>query len=168
MLVILRKANIRCKALTSLLTINLSLIAKEDTPCKANNTLYPYLSKFTLTISNYTTQNLGRLKGYHLWINFFFVSTHSPIVGVKLPAAADEFPAGTPSEVSGWGVTNAGSTADVLQAVSVNIDSDAGNTGVKITSLNYGLRFTNLYCHSFHFSWKVTNRKSGYQIFHFG
>ena len=51
---------------------------------------------------------------------------------MQLPAAADEFPAGTPSEVSRWDVPDAGSAADVLQAVSVNVDSDEGNTGVKI------------------------------------
>ena len=62
------------------------------------------------------------------------VCIHRAVVGVKIPAADDEFPAGTPAEVSGWGVTDAGSAADVLQAVSVKSVSDAGNTGVgKIT-----------------------------------
>jgi hypothetical protein len=45
-----------------------------------------------------------------------------------LPEAGDEFPAGTSAEVSGWGVTDAGSTSDVLMAVTVKIDSDAGKT----------------------------------------
>ena len=50
----------------------------------------------------------------------------SEVAGVKVPDAADEFPAGTPAVVSGWGVTDSGSTSDVLMAVNVKIDSDAG------------------------------------------
>jgi len=49
----------------------------------------------------------------------------SEVKGVTLPAADDEFPAGTPATVSGWGVTDSGSTSDVLMAVDVKIDSDA-------------------------------------------
>jgi hypothetical protein len=45
-----------------------------------------------------------------------------------LPEAGDEFPAGTSAEVSGWGVTDAGGASDVLMAVTVKIDSDAGKT----------------------------------------
>ena len=57
--------------------------------------------------------------------NYF--PTYSAVAGVKLPAAGDDFPAGTQAEVSGWGVTDAGSASDVLMAVTVKIDSDAGN-----------------------------------------
>ena len=48
---------------------------------------------------------------------------------VTLPAAGDDFRAGIFAEVSGWGVTNAGGAADVLSAVTVNINSDDGNIG---------------------------------------
>jgi len=49
---------------------------------------------------------------------------NAEVAGVKLPAATDEFPAGTPSTVSGWGVIDSGSSPDVLYAVDVQIDSD--------------------------------------------
>jgi hypothetical protein len=57
---------------------------------------------------------------------YFFFSVHSEVQGVTLPDAGDDFPAGTPAVVSGWGVTDSGSTSDVLMAVDVKIDSDAG------------------------------------------
>ena len=43
-----------------------------------------------------------------------------------MPEAGDSFPAGTKAVVSGWGVTDAGGASDVLMAVDVLIDSDAG------------------------------------------
>ena len=48
------------------------------------------------------------------------------VAGVTLPEAGDSFPAGTEAVVSGWGVTDAGGASDVLMAVDVHIDSDAG------------------------------------------
>jgi hypothetical protein len=50
------------------------------------------------------------------------------VSGVAIPEAGADFPAGTDSVVSGWGVTDAGGASDVLMAVKVFIDSDAGNT----------------------------------------
>lgn len=44
-----------------------------------------------------------------------------------MPESGDSFPAGTSAVVSGWGVTDAGGSSDVLMAVDVKIDSDAGN-----------------------------------------
>lgn len=50
--------------------------------------------------------------------------TYSAAIGpIALPALNEDFPAGTPSIVSGWGTTSSGGLASQLQAVEVPIVS---------------------------------------------
>jgi hypothetical protein len=56
-----------------------------------------------------------------------FKEGEGAVSSVTLPEADDNFEAGNPAVISGWGSTTlAGSTSNVLMAADVEINSDAG------------------------------------------